>query len=583
MDKSPVSKEIDNDVPEINSSSSSVFDEYRFGKSQLSVKNEKPQSGRSLPEHLVLSDIYSAKEKSDKPAGSKDSSDIQSSSKGKSDKPPDSKWTVVVDLTTTFVDAGGRSGAELQDAKLRELQDKSKAAGKDVSMLVQTAKADVQGSEQVQRWMIRDGKMTELGSEPSKGYAADLKDLLVVAGKQTPSEHIALISQSHGLGADGIVGDTGVASLDDIKKSIKDGLAGTQHQSLDVLDFDACTMASLSVQEKLSGVAKHIVSSEEVMEGEGGKYDLQDLKSVVSGLMTKPDMTPAEFSKDIVAGAARGDNRPKDANGKPIDSEQDGTHTISSFDSAKYDKFKTQLDEFGSALIGVYDDAAGRKVIDRIVGETPSFTGDRKPNHPAGDGERDLKTFTEKIIQAISDGSLPDPSGKLTDSAQKLLKSQKEFTPAYYGHAGADGYDKDGGLSVYLPHGNNRDYVRKQIEESLSADLSGKDRESQLSNAKGLTQFYESATPGGSAQTAQLETVLKQMQSAGSDADFQKAVEGFVAARKSLIGTGTEDQLVDARMKYASGQRKGAAERHAPSGDGGWRHFYDDLVSAETA
>lgn len=476
-----------------------------------------------------------------------------------------SKWTVVVDLGLSIQDKGVKEGSDRQLAELKELAEKTRGTG--VTMVVQKLTAGEHGDKgSVERYLIRNGEIKQLNSEKSEGFAQDLKGLLQLAGHEAPSDKIALVTQTHGLGAAGVLADNGPNSLDDLKGAIKDGLAGSGHSQLDVLDFDACIMGSQSVSDKFHDLAKHIVASEEVETGSGQAFDCQSLKTVVGDLLKSPDMTAGQLADDFVDAARRG------ANGAPgADSDNHGgTDTLAHFDSSKYERFKGDLDSFGRALSSVAGDEAARSKLQEIIRSTPSF-----PENSDVSGERDLKVFAEKVMQAARDGGLPDPEHAIERSARALLEAQKDMTSSFYGEGrGGRGYDHMGGLSVYLPFGGEDEQARKAIEAELSSSIisQGAERDAALQTARMRLADYAKLSPEAQAQLTGVQAAERSLEAARTDAEFQKAVAEFDSAVKALKGTRVESELVEKTTAQIKKSRKTDLEQHAPN-EGAWKDF----------
>jgi hypothetical protein len=99
-----------------------------------------------------------------------------------------------------------------------------------------------------------------------------------------PDEHTALVVWDHGLGWHGIAFDENVTAsgatsapsyLDsaELAAAVDSGLAAAGQDQLDLLILDACLMANFEVVSEASGIAGHLISSEELVPGLGLDYD----------------------------------------------------------------------------------------------------------------------------------------------------------------------------------------------------------------------------------------------------------------------------------------------------------------------
>ena len=97
-------------------------------------------------------------------------------------------------------------------------------------------------------------------------------------------ERTALVVWDHGLGWQGIAFDENVTAagatsaptyLDsaELASAVEAGLAAAGREQLDLLILDACLMANFEVVSEAHGIARHLISSEELVPGLGLDYD----------------------------------------------------------------------------------------------------------------------------------------------------------------------------------------------------------------------------------------------------------------------------------------------------------------------
>ena len=318
-----------------------------------------------------------------------------------------------------------------------------------LNQAAEAAKGGADGVMLMHTYVIHNGQIDQLPVRPSGGIANDTQALIALAGLQAPSDHLALFSQSHGDGASGIEGNTGKASLEELNQAIKNGLSQSGREQLDLLDFDACSMGNTKVVTAMAGLSKQIIASSET-EGAAFDADGQNLQAIAQAVLHQPEMSPGDLGNQVIKLAAQG------ANGEsPASDGHDrtlGTSTLAQFDAAKVSAFDRSLDNLGIALATAWETAANRVAIQKAIQDSPQVSaGEGHLEGRLPDAEmRDAKSFANNILQAVAKGDLTDPSGSLRDSAQAMLREQQELVVRYHGDRHG-GYDRQGGLSLFLP------------------------------------------------------------------------------------------------------------------------------------
>jgi hypothetical protein len=383
--------------------------------------------------------------------------------KGKEVKPQE--WTVAVDLAVNFDNGLGGQHKLKQLKKIAELtKDKS------VSIIAQVivpnpaySKDKKEGGPEflLERYSIRDGKTTALKTVPSKGVATNITELLALASKEYPSNKLALHLDVHGEGNQGIHGDGGAATLKQVANAIERGLAEGKHKKVDLLDFDACLMGQRGVVAAVQRVARHVVASTEIEpvskeKGEGAA-DGQNLQALLKGLLNNPKMGGDAYAEVIIEEAKAGANKERrKESDKPV---RNGTKTLAHYDLEHYAEFQRSLDSFGENLCEAIKDASNRKAVFKAIRNTReiapeliTISGRHLVAH-----KRDLKDFAERIRSAVVNKEIKDPTGSLLKSARELLAKQTKLVKSYYGD---EGYEKLGGLCVYLP---TEDFLNTEV------------------------------------------------------------------------------------------------------------------------
>lgn len=113
------------------------------------------------------------------------------------------------------------------------------------------------------------------------------------------ADHYILIIMDHGLGYLGIIVDESEPvrcwmSINDLRGALL-GAAEEVGRKLDIVDLDACSMATVEVAYELRDTATYMVASELTAAMDGINY-----QGLLQGLSEKPDKTPLELACQIV-------------------------------------------------------------------------------------------------------------------------------------------------------------------------------------------------------------------------------------------------------------------------------------------
>jgi len=370
------------------------------------------------------------------------------------------QWTVAINLAANGTFNAENLGAESQWRRLQQLAEQTR--GVDVDLVVQLttgeagkgASAPGEGAN-VQRFLVSNGEITEIHNGPSRGMAGDITDLLKAANEVSPSQHLALIQQSHGAGTDGVEGASGSATLSELTAAIKAGLEGSNHERLDLIDFNACSMGATSVVDQMGRVADHMVASPEVELGApDGAYDGQNIQHTLSQLLSNPNVTPAEFARNMVVQAAQGHN---DGFNSSRQERGSGTPTLSHYDLQRLPEFNNSMNRFGEELAAaVSENPTNIEAIDRAIEGATVLPRNGVTMGGAPIETRDLTNFANNIINEIDSGKITDADGSLREAARSMLASQRDLQPHYHGSS-EGGYDRLGGLNAFLPDLELRD------------------------------------------------------------------------------------------------------------------------------
>ncbi len=368
------------------------------------------------------------------------------------DQPNKTEWTVALNMTTNFdKDAEGKF-SRLED--LRQFAEKTK--GKSLTIVVQAAFQNdlaapgATATYTLERYVIRDGTIRQVSHGLSNGYGQDLRDLTEYAARNTPSEKLALVIDSHGTGNKGLYGDTGAVSLPEFVQNVKEGLTGSGRAKIDVLHFDSCLMAQNGCMDRVKDIADRMVASPEIESTKG-----ISLVPLWEKLAANPKTDATSFAREIIRQARiQGVEREKANRSIPID-------IISHVDLRKYEPFRKSLDAFGELLVEALKNRDNKVAIEDAIERSRKFgrgwtglpTREHRQYYRA-----DLKDFAELIIRSIEDGRLTDGNRKLKTAAEDLLQKRGQLVDSSYAYGQ---YVGTGGVSVFLPGRNMRNVDRE--------------------------------------------------------------------------------------------------------------------------
>lgn len=108
--------------------------------------------------------------------------------------------------------------------------------------------------------------------EVNTGNPATLAAFIDWAVQERPAEHYALVVWNHGDGINGVAFDASSGNDSLSFREIRDAIAASIPGSLDLVGFDACSMAFIEQAAALDGTAGYMVASQELEPGEGWDY-----------------------------------------------------------------------------------------------------------------------------------------------------------------------------------------------------------------------------------------------------------------------------------------------------------------------
>lgn len=473
---------------------------------------------------------------------------------------------------------------------LREFATKTK--DKDVTIVVQAA-YPLEGhtfaapKQRLETYVIKNGTIECVAKGKSSGFAKDLENLLSFTGKNHPSQKLGLIIDSHGIGNEGLVGDTGRATLGEFVDAVRTGLKQCDKTKLDLVDFDCCLMGQNGVLNKIRDVAVDVVAAAETESTEG-----QNLIPPLEHLLDNPKTDGRQLALDLIKETRKqADVRDKTGGRVPIES-------LSYFNLREYGAFAAKLDAFGEKLSEAIKVPASRETIERCIDESRSY-GSRGGLLNLIFGietkldRKDLKNFSERIIANIDAGKIKDTDGTLKKAATEVLETRKTLVEAYFGHGT---YRDQGGLSVFLPGRDlrNTEHVARIrnpagriaiLTEATKFDDINKSPASRLALLNNIERELNSVRPrsylifsrgveGVEKETKGIEDAAMAFRKADSDPARREALEQLNKAAQSLEKTDNFDKL---RRKTAVELRVNAANEYTAqlvgNGKTGWSKF----------
>ncbi|HIH95928.1 MAG TPA: hypothetical protein HA348_00305 [Thermoplasmata archaeon] len=273
--------------------------------------------------------------------------------------------------------------------------------------------------ETIHSFPVDDRGKVIKGYEVNMGDPSTLKRFVKWVKNEYPASREVLVIWDHGSGVTGY----GRKGFDLLFKGvsydgtdgdyltipeIKDALKKTK---LDIIGFDACLMQMIEISWLARNYADFTVGSEELVPNEGWDYQ------VLNKLTENPDISPEEFSKEIVR--AYGEYYGKG-----------GSSTQSAIDSKKLEPLVSAIDSLANILI---------KNIERFSEDIESA---RSLTHCYDNPYYiDLYDFAKNLEEETGDG-------KVKQGAREVMRLVSETVVAeVHARDSKDSY----GLSIYFP------------------------------------------------------------------------------------------------------------------------------------
>jgi hypothetical protein len=248
--------------------------------------------------------------------------------------------------------------------------------------------------------------LTSIG-EADMGRGQTLTDFINWGVANLPAQRYAVIIWDHGGGA------LGGAAVDESSGSvltaaeIRQAVASSTLQRVDLLGFDACLMATLEMQSELASVASILIASEKLEPGDGWDYT-----SFLTQFSSGTSSDAATLGSAIVG---------------TYGTFYRNSETLSSVDLAKVGGVETALDAFVMAMRTAADWTAVRAARGRATvadSSTPEYV--------------DLVSFMTQLMNASANSSVDTAASNVITAARASVLRK----------AGPSGFD---GTTIYFP------------------------------------------------------------------------------------------------------------------------------------
>jgi hypothetical protein len=306
---------------------------------------------------------------------------------------------------------------------------------------------------------------------------------------------LGLIVQSHGSADQGIAGDNTdqskvPATTQEVHDAIKNGLAGSGHKKVDVLNFDACMMGSEGVANKMKDVAKDMVASAEAEPGLPNGGDGQNVKSALAHLLDRPGQSGSQWADKIVQDSKDGKDRQQPGPGESAPDDWSGTLTLAHYDLRKEGQLHSALDAVGKDLAQSARDPDNKAALKTVMDSSQRYGTMFDPEETQGMSNRDLRQLVQGTMAAIGAGKLhfqsEEEKQKMLSDLRRLESASHQVVRSYSGQTSQNphperprpastddvqqidqartNYQNGGGMSIFAPSSSSPDALESERE-----------------------------------------------------------------------------------------------------------------------
>jgi len=318
--------------------------------------------------------------------------------------------------------------------------------------------------------ITHDDDPTKINSKMVKdlGYSSmakvsSLANFIAWGMKNYPAKHYIVLMSDHGAGFLGAEEDRGdMLSLPDLRKAL-DKAAEKTGKKPDIVAFDACLMAQAEVAYELKDTAKYLISSEEIIGGDG--YPYKDILPAIDKSISEGKSDPKSIASVFIENAEKVNKT--------------STHTLSAIDLKQMKKVAKAVDKLAADIlksdISMEDLSASFK-------QTQHFDLRTSPSTPYDD-YRDLWDMADKLQNN------PNIKNRAVKDDLKNLKAAVEKSVVKEQHEDDEDYENSHGVSVYAPR--RQKSVRPSLMEEYEKTQFAQDSPNWTALIKKVTNFEE--------------------------------------------------------------------------------------------
>ncbi len=281
--------------------------------------------------------------------------------------------------------------------------------------------------------------------------------------KNYPAKHYIVLMSDHGAGFLGAEEDRGdMLSLPDLKKAL-DKAAEKSGKKPDIVAFDACLMAQAEVAYELKDTARYLISSEEIIGGDG--YPYKDILPAIDKSISEGKSDPKTIASVFIENAEKVNKK--------------STHTLSTIDLKQMKKVARAVDQLAADILGSKIDM---EQISASFKQAQHFDLRTAPSTPYDD-YRDLWDLADKLQNN------PNIKSRVVKEDLKNLKAAIEKSVVSEQHEKDEDYENSHGVSVYAPR--RQKSVRPTLMEEYEKTQFAKDSPNWIALIKKITNYEE--------------------------------------------------------------------------------------------
>ena len=299
---------------------------------------------------------------------------------------------------------------------------------------------------------VDKGRLTELADwgDASMASGETLTRFVETVRRDFPAQRTALVLNDHGMAWQGCCGDESAPEGEDAMTlpALRDGLRrALKGERLDLIGFDACTMASFEVARELAPLAHIMTASEEDEPEEGWRY-----QPVLTRLTAQPSMDATALGRLVAETYVHG------FEGDPTSRQDSVEATMSVIDLTRLAPLRASVDALGTACASATRSGrAGWLKMARARARTESYGTARSQDEESSD-VYDLGAFAHAVTRLLPEAA---PSARRVERALRDAVIVSLHGPAR---------PQASGLSIFLPR---RDETLHRADPLAYADVVG--------------------------------------------------------------------------------------------------------------